>query len=104
MRINNEEKIFNSETGTKTYVLTNIPNNANACESIGLSVESGSVTVTGKMTEDDTAQAYGLINLATGEITDTATTGAYSVLGAENLYSVTFTATESTEATAKFLY
>lgn len=104
MRINKIEKIFNGNTGNKTVILTNIPNSANACMSIGINVESGSLTVTGKMTEDDTSQAYGLIDLATGEITDTATTGAYSVLGAENLYSVTFTATAATEATAKFLY
>lgn len=101
MVVKRTETIFDNTSGTKQYKLDSF----NACQEIAISVKSGSLSVSGIMNKgDNSVQNFGLINLLTGEITDAATPGAYSILGGETLYEVIFTASGNTVATAKFIY
>ncbi|MGN0595381.1 MAG: hypothetical protein ACI4I6_09490 [Hominimerdicola sp.] len=105
MIVNRVEKIFDGESGEKEFVLVNTPDSNNACVSIGLSIEGGSVEVMGKVSKDSAEMSLGMINLETAGITNIATEGGvFSVLGAETLYSVKFIASLNTTATVKFIY
>lgn len=104
MTVKKIEKLFNNESGEKTIILHEAPNQVNACSSIGIEVESGSVLVNGKMSKDSEATAIGMIDLYNADVVGIASVGAFSVLGAETLYSVTIVAEENTTATIKLIY
>lgn len=102
MTIELTQKVFDSQSGEKTVILSDNANNA--CIQAGFSVTSGSVTVKGKINENDENHNLGFLNLLTGEIGSVASEGIYSLLGCEMLHSVTFSAETTSSVTAKFLY
>ena len=102
MTVEKTELVFNNESGAKAVSLGFVSNNA--CINAGLSVISGSVTAKGKISQDDEEHDLGFIDLLTGEITDEAGVGIYSLLGCELLHSITFYAAENSTAVLKYLY
>lgn len=96
------KKVFDEEGGDSTVYLNENANNV--CIQSGFSVESGSVTVKGKISKDDEEHTLGFMDLKTGEILTEAEEGIYSLLGCELLYSVTFSTDEESVVTAKFLF
>lgn len=93
--------IFSGISGEYEKVFDNYYNKA--CLSIGLSVSSGSVSAKGRLSPDDSLHDLSFVDYSSGEITDTASQGLFTVLGSENLYSIVFIG-ENADAYAKFLF
>lgn len=102
MTIEKTEILFSGDSGEKTVDLDFLSNNS--CMQAGFSVISGRVSVKGRLCGEDEDHQLGFIDLRTGDIRTTAGEGVYSLLGCEYLKSVTFTASEETEALLKCLY
>lgn len=93
--------LFDTQSGEKEKVFEN--NYNKACVSIGLSVTQGSVRAQGKLSPDDEYHELSFVDYRTGEITDTASDGIFTVLGSEVLHSIRYIG-EDTTAYAKYLY
>lgn len=101
MKLARTEKIFNSETGTKTFILG--CECAYSSDEIAVSVDDGKITATGKLDKDSASFSIGFMNLQSGEICSEAEDGIFSVIGSETLYSITFSAESKATATVKIL-
>lgn len=96
------KKVFDGDSGESTVLLNE--NSNNVCIQSGFSVESGSVSVKGKINKDDEEHTLGFMDLKTGEILTEAEEGIYSLLGCELLYSLSFYSDEASVVTAKFIF
>lgn len=94
-------RLFNSESKEIEKVFNN--NYNKACLGIGLSVEEGTVKVKGRLSEEDSLHDLSLIDYSSGEITNIASNGLFTVMGSEILHSIVFIG-ENASAHAKFIF
>ena len=103
MTINDKTKIFDGSSGTFMLDLVGNGDAPLACKEVALNLESGSVSVKGKVLDDDTAQSVGLVKLADLSIvTEASEAGAY-LIPTQAFDRLEITGTSAT-ATIKTLY
>lgn len=94
-------RLFDAQSGQKEIIFDN--NYNKACLGIGVSVTSGKITAQGRISETDSLHELTFVNYRSGEITETAEDGIFTVLGSEMLHSIVFTG-DNADAYAKFLF
>ena len=98
------EKLFDNETGSKTINLAGKFDGVRLCTEIALSLESGSISLTGTVAPDSTAADIAAIKCADFSLVESTLEEAGNyIIPAEMLYSITFTGT-SASAYVTYLY
>lgn len=101
MKLTKTEKIFDSETGSKTMTTSCECSYSNG--EVVISVDEGEVCAYGKLTKDSKSYSACFVNILNGEISNTAKDGIFAVFGSEVFTSLTFVAEETSTVTTKYL-